>query len=112
VFLLDDDNTGTLVEDGPTLDVFQSPKDPRTEASSTPSSPAASSASGNALARGGGATGGAVGRVVTAGTTRVAGAGRAGLVSPICGRAAGLGCADSSAGGLSPPASVIGPSWV
>jgi phosphate transport system ATP-binding protein len=30
VFLLDDDNTGTLVEDGPTLDVFQSPKDPRT----------------------------------------------------------------------------------
>jgi len=30
VFLLDDDNTGTLVEDGPTFDVFQSPKDPRT----------------------------------------------------------------------------------
>ena len=30
VFLLDDDNTGTLVEDGPTVDVFQSPKDPRT----------------------------------------------------------------------------------
>ena len=30
VFLLDDDNTGTLVEDGPTLDVFESPKDPRT----------------------------------------------------------------------------------
>jgi phosphate transport system ATP-binding protein len=32
VFLLDDDKTGTLVEDGPTLDVFQSPQDPRTEA--------------------------------------------------------------------------------
>ena len=32
VFLLDDDNTGTLVEDGPTVDVFQSPKDPRTKA--------------------------------------------------------------------------------
>jgi phosphate transport system ATP-binding protein len=32
VFLLDDDNTGTLVEAGPTLDVFQSPRDPRTQA--------------------------------------------------------------------------------
>jgi phosphate transport system ATP-binding protein len=30
VFLLDDQNSGTLVEDGPTFDVFQSPKDPRT----------------------------------------------------------------------------------
>jgi phosphate transport system ATP-binding protein len=30
VFLLDDENSGTLVEDGPTVDVFQSPKDPRT----------------------------------------------------------------------------------
>ena len=28
--LLDDDNTGTLVENGPTVDVFQSPTDPRT----------------------------------------------------------------------------------
>jgi phosphate transport system ATP-binding protein len=32
VFLLDDQNSGTLVEHGPTVDVFQSPKDPRTEA--------------------------------------------------------------------------------
>jgi phosphate transport system ATP-binding protein len=32
VFLLDDHNTGTLVEEGPTVDVFQSPKDPRTMA--------------------------------------------------------------------------------
>ena len=32
VLLLDDDNAGALVEAGRTLDVFQSPKDPRTEA--------------------------------------------------------------------------------
>jgi phosphate transport system ATP-binding protein len=32
VFLLDDQNSGTLVEGGPTADVFQSPKDPRTRA--------------------------------------------------------------------------------
>ncbi len=32
VLLLDDDNAGALIEAGPTLDVFQSPKDPRTEA--------------------------------------------------------------------------------
>ena len=32
VFLLDDHNSGTLVEEGPTVDVFQSPKDPRTQA--------------------------------------------------------------------------------
>jgi len=32
VFLLDDDHIGTLVEVGPTVDVFSSPKDPRTEA--------------------------------------------------------------------------------
>ena len=32
VFLLNDDNVGTLVEAGPTVHVFQSPKDPRTEA--------------------------------------------------------------------------------
>jgi phosphate transport system ATP-binding protein len=32
VFLLDDDNSGRLVESGPTVDVFSSPKDPRTEA--------------------------------------------------------------------------------
>jgi phosphate transport system ATP-binding protein len=32
VFLLDDDNAGTLVEAGPTMDVFKAPKDPRTEA--------------------------------------------------------------------------------
>jgi phosphate transport system ATP-binding protein len=32
VFLLDDQNSGTLVEDGPTVDVFQYPKDPRTQA--------------------------------------------------------------------------------
>jgi phosphate transport system ATP-binding protein len=32
VFLLNDDNVGTLVESGPTVDVFRSPKDPRTEA--------------------------------------------------------------------------------
>ena len=30
VFLLDEQNSGTLVEDGPTVDVFSSPKDPRT----------------------------------------------------------------------------------
>jgi phosphate transport system ATP-binding protein len=32
VFLLDDQNSGTLVEDGPTVDIFSSPKDPRTQA--------------------------------------------------------------------------------
>ena len=32
VFLLDDDHVGTLVEVGSTVDVFSSPKDPRTEA--------------------------------------------------------------------------------
>jgi phosphate transport system ATP-binding protein len=32
VFLLGDDNTGTLVEVGATVDVFSAPKDPRTEA--------------------------------------------------------------------------------
>jgi len=32
VFLLNDDNAGTLVEAGPTVDVFKAPKDPRTEA--------------------------------------------------------------------------------
>jgi phosphate transport system ATP-binding protein len=32
VFLLDDQNSGTLVENGPTTEVFGSPKDPRTEA--------------------------------------------------------------------------------
>jgi phosphate transport system ATP-binding protein len=32
VFLLDDDNVGTLVEAGPTVDIFQSPRDPRTQA--------------------------------------------------------------------------------
>ena len=30
VFLLDDQGSGTLVEDGPTVDVFSSPRDPRT----------------------------------------------------------------------------------
>jgi phosphate transport system ATP-binding protein len=32
VFLLNDDHVGTLVEVGPTVDVFSSPQDPRTEA--------------------------------------------------------------------------------
>ncbi len=32
VFLLDDEGSGALVEAGPTLDLFQSPTDPRTEA--------------------------------------------------------------------------------
>jgi len=32
VFLLDDDHVGTLAEVGSTVDVFSSPKDPRTEA--------------------------------------------------------------------------------
>ena len=32
VFLLDDENVGTLVETGPTTEIFASPKDPRTEA--------------------------------------------------------------------------------
>jgi phosphate transport system ATP-binding protein len=32
VFLLGDDHIGTLVEVGPTVDVFSSPKDRRTEA--------------------------------------------------------------------------------
>jgi phosphate transport system ATP-binding protein len=32
IFLLDDDSSGTLIEAGPTGDVFGSPKDPRTEA--------------------------------------------------------------------------------
>jgi phosphate transport system ATP-binding protein len=32
VLLLDDENVGALIEAGPTVDVFQSPKDPRTEA--------------------------------------------------------------------------------
>jgi phosphate transport system ATP-binding protein len=32
VFLLDDHHSGTLVEEGPTVDVFQSPKDHRTQA--------------------------------------------------------------------------------
>ncbi len=32
VFLLDDEGSGALVEAGPTLDLFQSPVDPRTEA--------------------------------------------------------------------------------
>src|SRR5580698_5054690 len=32
VFLLNDDNAGMVIEAGPTVDVFESPKDPRTEA--------------------------------------------------------------------------------
>lgn len=32
VFLLNDENVGTLVETGPTAELFRSPKDPRTEA--------------------------------------------------------------------------------
>jgi phosphate transport system ATP-binding protein len=32
VFLLDDENVGTLVETGPTTEIFASPKDPRTQA--------------------------------------------------------------------------------
>lgn len=32
MFLLGDDNVGELVEFGPTAQIFESPKDPRTEA--------------------------------------------------------------------------------